>query len=48
MIIEEVSSMAVTEQAKEVFAKLLAEVIAKRSEQDGSEPIPDAGLSGEG
>lgn len=39
MIIEEVSSMAVTEQAKEAFAKLLAEMIAKRIEQEAPEPL---------
>jgi hypothetical protein len=43
MIVEEVSSMVVTEQAKEVFAKLLAEMIAKHSEEDASDlPVADA------
>lgn len=33
MIIEEVSSMPVTEKAKEVFTKMMAEMIAERMEQ---------------
>ena len=42
MIIEEVSSMPVTEKAKVLFAKLMAEMIAKRMEQAASEqPVAD-------
>lgn len=42
MIIEEVSSMPVTEKGKEVFAKLMAEMIAKRMEQEAAElPVAD-------
>jgi archaeosine-15-forming tRNA-guanine transglycosylase len=36
MIIEEVSSMPVTAQAKEVFAKFIAEIIAKQVAQENS------------
>ncbi len=44
MIIEDVSSMPVTAKAKEVFAKLMAEIIANRMEQADSESqATDAG-----